>query len=43
MRRSYLTFSARDVAAMARFHIDGLGLDEVEALGADRRCPQRRP
>jgi catechol 2,3-dioxygenase-like lactoylglutathione lyase family enzyme len=31
MRLSYLTFIARDVAALAQFYIDGLGLEEVEA------------
>ena len=31
MRLSYLTFLARDVAGLAQFYIDGLGLEEVEA------------
>lgn len=31
MRVSYLTFIARDVAALAQFYIDALGLEEVEA------------
>lgn len=30
MRLSYVTFLARDVAALAQFYIDGLGLEEVE-------------
>lgn len=31
MRLSYLTFLARDVAALAQFYVDGLGLEEVES------------
>ena len=31
MRLSYTTFLARDVAALAQFYIDGLGLEEVES------------
>lgn len=31
VRLSYTTFLARDVAALAQFYIDGLGLEEVEA------------
>ena len=31
MRLSYVTFLARDVAAIAQFYVDGLGLQEVLA------------
>lgn len=36
MRLSYLTFIARDVAALARFYADALGLQEVEASRDER-------
>jgi predicted enzyme related to lactoylglutathione lyase len=31
MKLAYLTLLARDVAALAQFYVDGLGLEEVES------------
>jgi predicted enzyme related to lactoylglutathione lyase len=36
MRLTYATFLARDVAALAQFYIDGLGLEEVEGSRDER-------
>lgn len=36
MRLSYTTFLARDVAALAQFYVEGLGLEEVMASRDER-------